>query len=226
VSSLLAVVMAKLKSAWRMLVREPRRLPNLIRFDTYAVFSARVDDVVARPAPAGVTLRQLTSAEVSALTPVDEDISDAMERCGYLADRAAFGGFYNGAFAHISWMIAGGPDGDNIKPPRLVGLRPGEAEITYCVTLPEYRGRQIYPFVISRLFQEARTRGIREIFMVTRSGNVASQHGILKAGLNRLRGRIFYLHVYRASLVFRTFRMWRRGGSIPSPQWSERRSPG
>ena len=216
-SSLLSAVMAKLKSAWRMLVREPRRLLNLIRFDTYVVFSARVDDIVARPDPVGVTLRQLTSAEVSALTPVDEDIGDAMERCGFLADRAAFGAFCNGAFAHISWLIAGGPDGDGIKPPRLVGLRPGEAEITYCVTLPEYRGRQIYPFVISRLFQEARARGIREIFMVTRSGNIASQRGILTAGLARVRGRIFFLRIYRACLVLRTFRMWRRSGSIPAP---------
>jgi len=196
-----------------MLAREPRRLLNLIRFDTYVVFSARVGDISSRPVPEGVTFRQLTAAEVGALTPVDEDISDAMERCGFLADRSAFGAFCYGAFAHISWMIAGGPDNDRIRPPHLVKLRHGEGEITYCVTLPEFRGRQIYPFVISRLFQEARARGIREIFMVTRSGNVASQQGILKAGLTRERGRIFYLHVYRAHLVFRSFRMWRRGGS-------------
>ena len=85
------------------------------------------------------------------------------------------------------------------------------------MTLPEFRGRQIYPFVISRLFQEARARGIREIFMVTRSGNIASQQGILKAGLTRERGRIFFLHLYRAHLIFRAFRMWRRGGRMPGP---------
>jgi len=200
-----------------MLVGDPRRLLNPIAFDTYVVFSAPVGDIVARPEPEGVTFRQLTAAEVSRLTPVHEDISDAVERCGHLADRAAFGAFYNGAFAHISWMIAGGPDGDRVKPPHLVGLRPGEAEITYCVTLPEYRGRQLYPFAISRLFQEARARGIREIFMVTRSGNIASQRGILTAGLARVRGRIFFLRIYRACLVLRTFRMWRRSGSIPAP---------
>ena len=200
-----------------MLVREPRRLLNLVRYDTYVVFSTRVGDIVSRPVPEGVTFRPLTAAEVDALTPVDEDIRDAMERCGFLADKAAFGAFYRGAFAHISWMIAGGPDSDRVRPPRLVGLRPGEAEITYCVTLPEFRGRQIYPFAISRLFQEARARGIREIFMVTRSGNIASQHGILRAGLTRVRGRIFYLHVYHAQLVLRTFRMWRRGGRMPRP---------
>ena len=83
-------------------------------------------DIVSRPEPEGVTFRQLTAAEVSALTPVDEDISDAMERCGFLADKSAFGAFYHGAFAHISWMIAGGPDNDRIRPPHLVGLRSGE----------------------------------------------------------------------------------------------------
>ena len=209
-----SVIVAKWKSGWRMLVREPRRLLNLVRFDTYVVFSARVDDIVSRPEPEGVTFRQLTAAEVHALAPAAEDIRDAMERCGFLAGTAAFGAFYRGAFAHISWMIAGGPDSDRIRPPHLVRLRPGEGEITYCVTLPEFRGRQIYPFVISRLFQEARTRGIREIFMVTRSGNTASQQGILKAGLTRERGRIFYLHVHCAHLVFRAFRMWRRGESV------------
>ena len=109
-----SVIAAKWKSGWRMLVREPRRLRNLIRFDTYVVFSARADDVASRSEPEGVTFRQLTAAEVRALTPVDEDISDAMERCGYVADTAAFGAFYYGAFAHISWMIAGGPDSDSI----------------------------------------------------------------------------------------------------------------
>jgi ribosomal protein S18 acetylase RimI-like enzyme len=182
-----------------MLVREPRRLLNLIRFRTYLVFSARVDDVVSLPEPEGVTFQQLTAAEVGAVTPVDEDIRDAMERCGFLADEAAFGAFYHGAFANISWMITGGPDSDRVRPPRLVWLRPGEAEITYCATLPESRGRQIYPFVISRLFQEARTRGIREIFMASKSGNIASQVGILNAGLNRARGRILYLHIYCTS---------------------------
>jgi hypothetical protein len=53
--------------------------------------------------------------------------------------------------------------------------------------------------------------------MVTRSGNVASQQDILKAGLTRQRGRIFYMHVYRAHLAFRSFRIWRRGARMPGP---------
>ena len=61
-----------------MLVGDPRRLLNPIAFDTYVVFSAPVGDIVARPEPEGVTFRQLTAAEVSRLTPVHEDISDAV----------------------------------------------------------------------------------------------------------------------------------------------------
>jgi len=89
------------------------------------------------------------------------------------------------------------------------GAMADEAEITHCVTLPEFRGRQIYPYVISYLFDVARSRGIREIFMVTKHDNIASQKGILKAGLTRRRGRVYLLRILHAYATFRTFRCWR-----------------
>jgi ribosomal protein S18 acetylase RimI-like enzyme len=131
-----------------------------------------------------------------------------MTRCGALADEAVFAAFFHGAFAHLSWFITAEGDRECMRP-RLVRLRRHEAEITHCVTLPEFRGRQIYPYVISYLFDVARSRGIREIFMVTKRDNIASQQGILKAGLTRRRGRTYMLRILHVYPTFRLFRLWR-----------------
>ena len=89
------------------------------------------------------------------------------------------------------------------------GAMADEAEITHCVTLLEFRGRQISPYVISDLFDVARSRGIREIFMVTKHDNIASQKGIPRAGLTRRRERVYVLRIVHAYPVFWTFRFWR-----------------
>jgi len=209
-------VTEKLNAGWRLLTDDPRRLLRLVRFDAYKVFSAATDSIPLRPAPEGVTFRQMTAAEVAALAPGNEDIRDGMARCGALAGQATFGAFYNGAFAHLSWLVLGGRDNEKIARPHLFELRPGEAEITHCVTLPEFRGLHIYPYAISRVVQEARAQGARDVFMITRSGNVASQRGILRAGFSERRGRILYAHVYRARLILPTFRLWGPGSANAS----------
>jgi ribosomal protein S18 acetylase RimI-like enzyme len=203
-----ALFAKKLRTGWHLATRDPAGLRKLLRFEPYVVFSARATDIPSRAAPEGITVRRLTRAEVEALLPLDEDVRDGMRRCGALADEAVFAAFYHGAFAHLSWFITGERDRERM-PPRLVRLRQYEAEITHCVTLPEFRGRQIYAYVISFLFDVARSRGIREIFMVTRHDNVASQRGILRAGLTRRRGRIYLLRILYMFPACRTFRLWR-----------------
>jgi len=203
-----AIVGKKLRTGWRLVTRDPGGLLKLVRFEPYVVFSALATDIPSRPAPEGVTVRRLTRADVEALLPLDQDVRDGMKRCGAMADEAVFAAFYRGAFAHLSWLITADRDRERMTP-RLVRLRRHEAEITHCVTLLEFRGRQISPYVISDLFDVARSRGIREIFMVTKHDNIASQKGIPRAGLTRRRERVYVLRIVHAYPVFWTFRFWR-----------------
>jgi hypothetical protein len=106
-------------------------------------------------------------------------------------------------------MIRGERDRERCPACRLFRLRPDEAEITQRITLPAYRGRRIYPFVISKLFELARARGIRSILMLTAHANRASQRGILNTGLKRQPGRLLLLRVGRSFLVLRAFRTGR-----------------
>ena len=203
-----AVLAKKLTTAWVLLMQNPHALRKLVKLEPYVVFSAPTSEIPVRPVLKGVTVRMMTRAEIEALAPLNQDVRDGLNRLRALADSAAYGAFCDGTFAHMSWIVTGDRDRERL-PPRLARLRRDEAEITHCVTLPEFRGRQIYPFVISHLFEWARAQGIREIFMVTKHDNIPSQQGILKAGLTRRRGRIYCLRLLHVYPVFRTFRFMR-----------------
>lgn len=204
-----AVAVRKLGTAVRLLKEDRPRLLRKLRwrFETLVVFSAPTSEIAPPDQMSEVTLRRLTAAELKDLAPLAEEINDAVERCHAFLDEPAYGAFWQGKFAHLSWLITSQLDPLR-EPPRFVKLQPGEAEITFCETLPEFRGRRIYPFVIRSLFQMARERGIREIFMITLANNVASQKGILAAGLSRRRGRILFLRIFGMNLVWRIFRLW------------------
>ncbi len=206
----LRIAVRKLGTAVRLLKEDrPRLLRKLSwRFETLVVFSAAPGEIPLPGAMPEVTLRPLTVSELNDLAPVAEEIRDAVERChAFLGEGAAHGAFWQGKFAHLSWLISAQLDSQRL-PPRFVKLRPGEAEITFCATLPESRGRRIYPFVIRSLFQLARERGIRRVYMITLADNVASQKGILAAGLSRRRGGIVFLRFLGMNLVWRYFRLW------------------
>lgn len=50
-----------------------------------------------------------------------------------------------------------------------------------CVTIPEYKGRSIYPFVINYIAKEV-LKNTNEVFIIVNSDNLSSIRGIEKAG--------------------------------------------
>lgn len=208
-------------SAWRVAVRKlttfarllkedrPRLVRKLrLRIEPFVVFSALTGEIEPPGAAPEITVRRLTPPELRDVVALAEEIRDGAERCRAFPEPAAYGAFWQGRFAHVSWLISSQNDPLR-QPPRLVKLRPDEGEITFCATLPEFRGRRIYPFVIRSLFQLARERGMREIFMITLAKNVASQKGILAAGLRQRRRGILFVRFLGINVVWRMFR-WQR----------------
>jgi len=107
---------------------------------------------------------------------------DQLDRLKVFGQSYAYGVYVGSDLAHVSWLLP--PEALLREPPPLIlRLKENEAEITGCETVPQFRRRGLYGFAIHRIFDVARTKGIRRIYMKTQESNVASQSGILKAGL-------------------------------------------
>lgn len=187
------------------------------RLERYVVYSC---DPAALPPPAeveGAVFRKLTDEELAGL-PSDRDFLRAQsERLRKLKYNDAYAVFCDGRLAHISWLIAA--ENDRRNPVRNLKLRDGEAEITHCVTLPEFRGLGLYPFAIRSLCRVAVAAGIRRVYMICDVRNLASQRGMQKAGLVP-HGRIFRLFFSylpgQAGITLRGHRWVRPGDNAPA----------
>jgi hypothetical protein len=136
------------------------------------------------PTPVGARFQPLSEDDLMALAVDAQDPQfrqrqlDRLQRFG---PSHAYGVYLGGRLAHVSWFIPAAAVA--LEHPRILSLHDGEAEITGCETLPEFRGRNLYAFAIQQIFGIAQKSGIRRICMKTRKDNKSSQAGILKAGL-------------------------------------------
>ncbi|OGR15817.1 MAG: hypothetical protein A2X81_08250 [Desulfobacterales bacterium GWB2_56_26] len=81
---------------------------------------------------------------------------------------------------HISWIYF------HNHRNRLLALQEGEAEIKFCLTLPAWRGRGIYPRIIQMIVNYLNCKGMQRVFMCVHRDNLASIRGIEKAGFSRV----------------------------------------
>jgi hypothetical protein len=201
----------KLGTALQMLRDDPAVFLYSLkgRWSRMMVFSVATNEI-ARPAKLdGVICRKLSDEELQNLPSSSQELQqEQIERFSRLRFNGAYAVFCNNELAHISWLFLA--KNEALQPPRLLRLAADEGEITACVTLPDFRGKGLYPFAIQSICEEARQRGIRRIFMKTKPNNVASQRGIRKAGL-RPCGSVLEYHPCFSSkleLVWRGHR-WR-----------------
>jgi hypothetical protein len=88
------------------------------------------------------------------------------------------------------------------SPQRSVLGLPAEALlIGHCETAPAHRNQGLYACAINDTLIELKRRGASGVFMETRTGNVASQRGILRAGL--LQQRVVHAKIFLRSIVVR-----------------------
>jgi hypothetical protein len=77
---------------------------------------------------------------------------------------------------HISWIYYAH------DPNRILNLGAREAEIKYCLTLESFRGRGIYPMVLTTVARFLASKGFSRVFICVNKQNTASIRGIQKAG--------------------------------------------
>src|SRR5579871_5884869 len=180
----------KLRSAYTLAREDPRRLRKAVAGGRYKllVYAITTDaGVTPVTAPQGTRFAALSEKELTQIASVADDPEfreRQLERLQRFGKSYAFGVFVSDALAHVSWLLPATALGRD--KPRILQLRAGEAEITACETLPQFRGRNLYPFAVQQLLTIARGQGIRRVYMKTHEDNVASQSGIVKAGLVKI----------------------------------------
>jgi hypothetical protein len=113
-------------------------------------------------------------------------------------DELGFYAYSENSIVHHSWVILG----SNVIVPGLKNKNPlfeidsTSAYIHYCVTANDWRGKGIYPFVlteISRIIDKQFNR--KRIFISVTGNNPPSVKGILKAGFKDY-GKIFAINLF------------------------------
>ncbi len=171
------------------LVREnPRSLPKyLLAVHRLAVYEYDPREVKVRRPCEEVRFRKLTDEELASFESRDDELARQARCFNQLRFNRAYAAYVGAELAHVAWLI--GAKEDSGRSIRNVKLRAGEAEITYALTLPRFRGRGVYPFVISKLCEIAARQEVERVFMIANLDNVDSRRGIEKAGF-RCCGRV------------------------------------
>ena len=98
--------------------------------------------------------------------------------------------------------------GDRIRVDGFLRIRRGEAVIHFATVHEDYRGKNIYSFMLSHLCDDLfRKGGVKRIYVVTEEGNIPSIRGIEKTGFSESERRL-YVPFYR---------LFRVEGSLSGP---------
>ena len=82
----------------------------------------------------------------------------------------------NGSIGHISWIYY------KNDPNRIIDLGIDEGEIKYSLTLPQFRGKGIYPATLIKVQRYLKEQGYRRVYICAEHDNLPSIKGIEKAG--------------------------------------------
>jgi ribosomal protein S18 acetylase RimI-like enzyme len=177
----------KLSTVARMARQDRRALAGMFvgRIFHWLIYAASTDDVAVPESSPDLVFRQLTEVDLRGLrSEAPEFRQSNLERLDCFGRSYAYGVFFEGRIAHISWLLPAAIV--RLERPLVFPLQETEAEITGVETLPAFRGRGILQFAIQNLLPVARQRGIRRIFAKVANTNEASQAGFRKTAFKRV----------------------------------------
>ena len=134
---------------------------------------------VELPLAEGVTVREVSAAQIEEARSMDDEASLAYLRRVMAQGYHAWFAYCDGIVVHRS-LIVPGPTTYNLwRWTAKLEVPANEGVIVGCATHPKYRGRGIYPAVLSRLANDERWSGV---WSFTDEDNLASRRGFTKAG--------------------------------------------
>jgi len=98
----------------------------------------------------------------------------------YLKVSDCFIGYIDGSPVHIMWVFRKGDDS------RLFSLSATQAELNYCFTPDNCRGKGIYVRMIAKAIRRLKSEGIKSVYMATHITNIPAQKAISRAGLHHI----------------------------------------
>jgi Acetyltransferase (GNAT) domain len=194
------------------LVRDnPREVLSTLagRPERYVAYVADPANVPLPECNPGWELRKIGDDVLTELSSARPEIRAQAARLAEGRVNDAYGVFIDQVLAGVTWMIPARHDA--MYAVRNVKLRADEVELTHCITLPEFRNRGVYTYMIRTLCALAAKDRVRRVYMITNRTNVASQGGILKAGLKPTGGIHRHVFDFIGPSVAITFRRHRWG---------------
>ncbi|MEP7064901.1 MAG: GNAT family N-acetyltransferase [Gemmatimonadota bacterium] len=176
------------------------------RYVAYVADPAQVPPADCKP---GWELRKVDDGVLTELASARAEFRVQATRLAEGRVNDAYGLYIDHVLAGITWMIPAPHDA--MYTVRNVKLRRDEVELTHCITLPEFRNRGVYTYMIRTLCAMAAKAGVRRVYMITNRTNIASQRGILKAGLKQTGGIHRHVFAFLGPRVAITFRRHRWG---------------
>lgn len=149
---------------------------------------------------AGIDFRPATIADAPALASAMGPVDGRLARQRFQTNRQVFVGLRGDRVLTYCWLSFQTEGVGEIEG--AIRVAPDEAYIWDCQTIPEQRGRGLYPVLLCSIAHFMRERGKRRVWSATTADNHASQRGFEKAGFRRAG----ILH-YRRWLIFRSRRL-------------------
>ena len=139
------------------------------------------DDILIKQ----ISLQQLKEIRQNCPKLPEEFFCDIFE-----GSKTCFVGFVGEKVAHITWVYFPG-DGS-----RFFKLREKEAEINYIVTLPEFRGLNLYPLTVKVVSDWLINNHYKRLYVVSHGTNINALKSIAKCEFNKI-GEITHFGFWR-----------------------------
>ena len=160
-------------SAWMLLLLKSLfKKENILVFGRELDWDVFTDDRNSLIFPKKGELQQLRNAREALNPPQWEFCLDIYDHVAdfFVVENS------DGIICHISWVYYKG------DPNRNLSLDSDEAEIKYSFTVPEYRGKGLYPETLLEIQTYLNKNGCRKVFICVNEKNHASIKGVQKAG--------------------------------------------
>jgi hypothetical protein len=172
-------------------------LQSFVDFNKWILYGCGSEQIKPFELRSDLKIHKMTHGDLEALTSGTGRFSDQAKL--YYAARgidAAYGAYLNGELVHMSWVYTAA---EYAKEPfeRLI-LNENEVEIVNCFTTEKCRGLRIFPYVIQFLSHLYFQNGTKQVYMMADHKNLASQRGIVNAGLKPL-GQVTYVRIPRTA---------------------------